>query len=95
MQNLFNESGQIWYSALVYLIIIAGMYFILFRPQQKKRKQEEELRKSISVGDEIVTIGGIVGKVLSVRADSDSIVMESGSEKIKIKKWAIGSCESK
>ncbi len=97
MQNLFGNLGassQIITSLLVYAVIIGGMYFLLFRPQQKKRKQEEELRKSIKIGDEIITIGGIVGKVISIKNDSDTLMVESGSDKIKIKNWAIANIES-
>ncbi len=97
MQNLFggaNMSNQLLVSILIYAVVIGGMYFLLFRPQQKKRKQEEEMRKSISIGDEVTTIGGIVGKVISVKNDSDSLVIETGSDKIRIKKWAIANIET-
>ncbi len=98
MQNLFGNSGassQLITSLLVYAVIIGGMYFLLFRPQQKKRKQEEEMRKSIAIGDEITTIGGIIGKVISIKSDSDSLIIESGSDKIKIKNWAVANVEPK
>lgn len=94
MNNLMGNQEFSWQSIsvlLVYAVIIGGMYFLLFRPQQKRRKQEEEMRKSISIGDEIITIGGIVGRVVSIKEDSDSLVLETGSEKIRIKKWAIAS----
>ena len=61
---------------------------------QKKRKQEEQMRSSLAIGDEITTIGGIMGRVVSVRPDSDFLVIETASEKIKIKKWAIAQKES-
>ena len=94
MQNFFESAGQSGvYNFILISIMLAMVYFVVFRPQQKRRKQEEELRKSLAIGDTIVTIGGIIGKIVSVRADSDSIVIESGSDKIKIKKWAIASCE--
>ena len=98
MQNLFGNSGasgQLITSLLVYAVIIGGMYFLLFRPQQKKRKQEEEMRKSVTIGDEIITIGGIVGKVISIKNDTESLIIESGTEKIKIKNWAIASVQDK
>lgn len=87
----FGNSNQLWSTLLVYIVVIGGMYFILFRPQQKKRKQEEEMRKSIEIGDEITTIGGIIGKVVSIKDETDSLVLETGSEKIRIKKWAVAS----
>ena len=82
-------SNQILSTVLVYAVVIGGMYLFLLRPQQKKRKQEEEMRKSIEIGDEITTIGGIIGRVVSIKEDSDSLVLETGSDKIRIKKWAI------
>lgn len=92
MENLFNNSGifkKLISTLLLYAVIIGGMYLFLFRPQQKRKKQEEELRNSVKIGDEITTIGGIVGRVINIKNDSDSLVIESGSEKIRIKKWAI------
>lgn len=81
---------------LVYAIIIGGLYFMLFRPQKKKQKQEEEMRNNLKIGDEITTIGGIVGKIVNIKDDSDSIVIETGSDrnKMRIKKWAVGSNNS-
>lgn len=98
MQNLFGNlgaSGGLISSLLIYAIIIGGMYFLLFRPQQKKRKQEEEMRKSLAIGDEITTIGGIVGRVISIKNNEDSLVIESGTDKIKIKNWAVAAVETK
>ena len=92
MENFLNNSGmsKTVITSLMYAIVLGGMYFFLFRPQQKRKKQEEEeLRNSVKIGDEITTIGGIVGRVISIKNDSDSMVLESGTEKIRIKKWAI------
>lgn len=89
--SAMGTSGQLISMLLTYGVVIGGMYLFLFRPQQKKRKQEEEMRKSIEIGDEITTIGGIVGRVISIKDDSDSLVLESGSDKIRIKRWAIAS----
>ena len=89
--SAMGNSSQLISMLLTYGVVIGGMYLFLFRPQQKKRKQEEEMRKSIEIGDEITTIGGIVGRVVSIKDDSDSLVLESGSDKIRIKRWAIAS----
>ncbi|MGN1044189.1 MAG: preprotein translocase subunit YajC [Acutalibacteraceae bacterium] len=93
MGNLFGNSqtGQVASSLLVYAVLIIGLYLVVFRPNQKRKKQEEEMRKALAIGDEITTIGGIVGRVVSLREDSDSLVIETASEKIRIKKWAIAS----
>ena len=51
-----------------YLVIIFGaMYFLLIRPQRKKQKEEKKMRENLQVGDEIVTIGGIYGRVISLK----------------------------
>ncbi len=90
-----NTGGSMVTMILLYGVIIAVFYFILIRPQSKQKKKEEEMRNSIDVGDTIVTIGGIVGRVVSVK--DDDIVIETGADrnKLKIKKWAIGSNETK
>ncbi len=97
MQGLLGNmgvAGQLISTVAIYAIVIGGLYLWLYRPQQKKRKQEEEMRNSISIGDEITTIGGIVGRVVSIKNDSDSLVIETASEKLKIKKWAIATVEN-
>lgn len=53
------------------------MYFVMIRPQKKKQKEEQNMRDSIQVGDEITTIGGIMGRVVTVK--EDSIIIEIGS----------------
>ena len=62
---------------------------MLIRPQRKRDKQEREMRNSISVGDEISTIGGFIGRVVSIK--DDTLVIESSSDrtKLKIYRWAI------
>lgn len=76
---------------IIYIVIIlAAMYFIMIRPQKKKQKEEQKLRDSITVGDEIITIGGLYGRVVSVKEDSYVIesVADANHAKIKIAKWA-------
>lgn len=77
---------------LMFVGIFGLMYLVMIRPQQKRKKQEEELRRSIAIGDEVITIGGIMGRVVSIKDDTDSLVIETASDKIKIKKWAVASC---
>ena len=75
-----------------YLILIFGlMYFIMIRPQRKKQKEEKKMRENLQVGDEIITIGGLYGRVISLK--EDTIVMESISDhsKITIARWALQS----
>lgn len=75
------------FAPLVLLFVL--MYFMIIRPQRKKQKEEQKMRDSLQVGDEIVTIGGIYGRVISLK--EDTIVIESKSDhgKITIARWAL------
>ena len=74
--------------------LFAIMYFMLIKPQKKKEKVRKEMQSSIKVGEEIVTIGGIMGKVINVK--DDEITIETSIEKtqIKIYRYAIDSVTS-
>ncbi len=78
---------------VIYAAIFAALYFFLIRPNSKKKKEEAELRNNLEIGDEITTIGGIVGRIVAIKEDEDSIIIETGSDrnKMKMKKWAISS----
>lgn len=79
------------YSMIIMLVVMFGaMYFLMLRPQKKRQKEEQEMRDNVQVGDEVVTIGGICGRVITVK-DDDSIVVETGADraKLRFKKWAI------
>ncbi len=80
---------------IMYGAIGLVFYFMLIRPQKKRREQEEALRRNIEVGDEVITIGGICGRVVSVKED-DIIVIETGADrtKLKMKNWSISSNET-
>ncbi len=69
--------------------LFAAMYFFTIRPQKKQQKMEQQIRENTQIGDEITTIGGICGKVVSVK--DDAVVIETGSDRVKIKfkKYAI------
>lgn len=73
-----------------YLVIFGGaIYFMMIRPQKKKQKAEEKLRNSTQVGDEIVTIAGVYGRIVAIK--EDSLIIESGPDRAKqrIARWAI------
>ncbi len=79
------------YSGILLMLgFLAIFYFLIIRPQQKKEKKVKEMRSSLKVGDEVSTIGGIHGKILTVK--EDIVVIEVGSDKVKLTmaKWAIG-----
>ena len=72
------------------LLFFVIMWLFLIRPQRKKDKETKEMRSKLGPGDEVTTIGGIIGTVLSVK--EDSVVLYCGSDRVKMefKKWAIG-----
>ena len=76
---------------IMIVVMIAVMYFMLIRPENKKKKAAEEMRSSLKVGDTITTIGGIVGTICAVK--EKTIVMETGADRVRIEftKWAISS----
>ncbi len=78
---------------VIYVAIFAALYFFLIRPNSKKKKEEAELRNNLEIGDEITTIGGIMGRVVAIKEDEDAIIIETGSDRVKMKfkKWAISS----
>ena len=90
-----NEIMQMLPSFLMLAVFMGLMYFLLIRQKRKKEKEISEMRASLGVGDEIVTIGGIVGKV--VKIGEEELVIQVGSDKTKIlvKKWAISALERK
>ena len=59
---------------LLYAVVIGGLYLIVIRPQSKKKKKEESMRKNVQIGDEITTIGGISGRVVGIKEDSELII---------------------
>lgn len=72
---------------IVLLVVI--FYFLLIRPQKKRDKAEKEMRNSIAVGDEVSTIGGIIGRVVSIKDDIFIIESSGDRSKIKLYRWAI------
>lgn len=85
-----------WTMILFPVIMFAALYFFAIRPQKKKEKQAAQMRNSVDIGDIITTIGGITGRVINVKDDTDELIFETGSDKtkIRIKKWAIASKET-
>ena len=80
-----------WVSTiLMYVAILGIFYLLLIRPQRRKDKQIQEMRSNIKEGDEILTIGGIYGKVLNVKDDAVTIEVGADKTKLKIARWAIG-----
>ena len=77
------------------VLMFAMLYFFMIRPENKRKKEAENLRNSLSVGDEITSIGGITGTVCAVK--EATIVIETGADRVRIEmtKWAVSSKTSK
>lgn len=73
------------------IALVAICYFLMFRPQKKKEAEIRDMRSNLKVGDKIITIGGIIGKIVFIK--EDYVVIESSSDKSKldIMKWGISS----
>lgn len=82
-------TGGLGGTFFVLIGMFALMYFIMIRPENKRKKEQEEMRNNISLGDEIITIGGMVGKVVQVT--EETVTFETGEDRVRIqvKKWAI------
>ena len=94
--NLFLEeavpAGSGMGSMLIMLVVMFGLlYFIMIRPENKRKKEAEAMRSAVKVGDKITTIGGVVGVVCHVK--DDKIVIETSADRVRIEfaKWAISS----
>ena len=79
---------------IMMVLMFAIFYFMLIRPENKRKKEAEQMRSAVKKGDKIVTIGGIVGIVVDVK--EKYIVIESGADQVRIEleKWAISSNET-
>lgn len=76
-------------SQIIMLLLILGVfYFFMIRPQMKKQKELKKFRENLSVGDKVVTIGGIHGKILEVN-DTNVLLSCEGSSKIRVEKSAL------
>ena len=77
------------YMILLMVALFAIMYFVMIRPQKKQQKKDQEMRNALQIGDEITTIGGIMGRVVTFK--EDSLIIETGADrnKMKITRWAV------
>ena len=82
-------------SSIIMIVAMLGIfYFMLIRPENKRKKEAEQTRNSVKNGDEITTIGGIVGTVVNVK--EDKIVIETSADQVRVElmKWAISTNET-
>ena len=74
-------------------LMLVMLYFMIYRPQKKQEKKDAAMRSSLEIGDQVTTIGGIIGRVVAIK--DDTFVLESGADRVKIRftKNAISSVE--
>lgn len=79
------------YTILMLIVMVAIMYFLMIRPENKRKKKAQEMRDSLKKGDVITSIGGIIGKIVSV--GKDTIVIETSDDRVRMEltKWAVSS----
>ena len=92
MNNLLllaAEDTSMWTSIIMMGVVLLVFYFVMIRPQNKKEKEQQKMRNELNIGDEIISIGGIVGRVISIK--EDTILVETGTDraKLRLKKWAV------
>ena len=81
-------------TVIMLVAMFALLYFVMIRPENKRKKEAEQMRSNLKVGDDITTIGGITGKVVTVK--DDRFVIETGADQVRIEfaKWALSSNDS-
>ena len=83
--------GTLW---IPLILMLVAMYFLIWRPESKRKKQAEEMRSSLKKGDQITTIGGIIGKIVQVQ--DESIIIETSEDRVRMElaKWAVSNNNS-
>jgi preprotein translocase subunit YajC len=99
MLNFLTEAGTnpgagMGSTIIMLVAMLAIFYFMMIRPESKRKKEAEQMRSAMKVGDEIVTIGGICGKVVHIK--DDKFVIETSADQVRIEfaKWALSTNET-
>ena len=87
-------AGGMGSTVFMLVMMLAIMYFVMIRPENKRKKEAEEMRAAVKKGDKVVTIGGITGVVVDVK--DNRFVLETGADQVRIEfeKWALSSNET-
>lgn len=78
-----NTTGSTIMTVVMLVAMVALFYFFMYRPQKKQEKETNEMRNSLEVGDEITTIGGIIGKIVAIK--EETVLIETGRDKVRIR----------
>lgn len=94
--NFFtNLISSQWFFWVMLVVIIGVFYFVVLRPQKKQQREQDNMRNNLRVGDEITTIGGIVGRVVRVREDTFTIITSKERTRLTFKRSALSSIDKK
>ena len=84
-------NSEMMSTVFMLVLMFAMLYFFMIRPENKRKKEAQNMRDSLAIGDEITTIGGITGTICAVK--ENTIVIETGADRVRIEftKWAVSS----
>ena len=87
-------SGGMGSTMIMLAVMVAVFYFVLVRPENKRKKEAEQMRTNLKVGDKVTTIGGVVGTVIHVK--EDRFIIETGADQVRMEfaKWALSTNDS-
>ncbi len=78
-----TQTGGSWITLVMLAVMLVVFYFFIYRPQKKQEKESNDMRNNLQVGDEITTIGGIIGKIVSIK--EETVLIETSGERTKIR----------
>lgn len=78
-----NGGNSAILSIVMLVAMVALFYFFMYRPQKKQEKETKAMRDSLAIGDEITTIGGIIGKIVAIK--DETVLIETGRDKVRIR----------
>ena len=87
--------GESIFSIILIVVLFVALYFFMIRPQKKQEKEQNDMRNNLKVGDEITTIGGIIGKVVSIKEETVTIETSHDRTKIRILRSAVRNVDVK
>ena len=90
-----NQGGSMWITIIMMAVIFVAFYFFGIRPQKKQEKETMAMRNNLQVGDEITTIGGIIGKIVSIKDETCVIETSHDRTKMRILKSAVSRVDVK
>lgn len=78
-----EQGGNLWLSVGMIVVMFALFYFFMLRPQKKQERETKAMRDGLTIGDEITTIGGIIGKIVAIK--DETVLIETGRDKVRIR----------